>query len=51
VNQVAEVTKHLHTKLEKDDGVAVECTFLAEDGRAVVSTIRNAGRLQDTDKI
>jgi type II secretory pathway pseudopilin PulG len=51
VNQVAEVTKHLHTKLEKDDGVAVECTFLAEDGRAVVSTIRNPGRLQNTDKI
>jgi hypothetical protein len=50
VNQIAEVTKHLHTKLEKDDGVAVECTFLAEDGRAVVSTIRNTGRLQDTDK-
>jgi hypothetical protein len=42
VNKVTELTKHLHTNLEKDDGAAMECTYLAPDGRAVVSTMSEA---------
>lgn len=36
VNKFIELKKELHTKLEKGNGVVVECTYLAQDGRATV---------------
>jgi hypothetical protein len=39
INKSAELTKDLHTKLEQDDGAVIECTYLAPDARAVVSTM------------
>jgi hypothetical protein len=42
VNKFAELTNHMHTKLENDDSAVVECTYLALDERAVVS-VRSQG--------
>ena len=37
VNRFAEVTKLLQTPMEKDDGVVVDCSYMAPDSRAIVS--------------
>jgi hypothetical protein len=42
VNTFDELTKHFHTRLDKDDGVVVDCMYLAQDNKAVVRTSSEA---------
>lgn len=47
-NRFAEVTKLLQTPMEKDDGVVVDCSYMAPDGRAIVS---RSARLKSLEHI